>query len=509
MLNFRDSSLKKLTLVSRWDFYSICFFAVILLMQGRMWQRLPLSLDSYYHLSVARGFYDAGGWVGRAFWEYAPVGRPHLYPPLLHILELTVLKLGVAPIATARLFEFLIYPALLYVVWWFLRNLFSASLACLSLFLILSSRELYLAVLNNIPFSLAFIFCLASFYFYEKSKVITSILFLTLAFYSHSLMPWLTVLAFIFYSIWTRKKVLLLICLGGILSALPLLMHQLRYIHYLRFSRVFEFYYWQFNPALYILAFFGILVSLRKKGLYLFFLCLLIGMAPLFITNRDRFICGHGLIPVSFLAALFLQDAWLCLTHLTKAQWPRIIFSILFITLFYISMPLVLLSPLKKGPVFLRSSWLNNLSGEGTEFSALKGRTFYHPRLIGEIVDMVKENSAPDDIIFSNFSYAGGMISSLSHRATSNAMLAEVMPFEVFDEIGAARLMIWFKEPSGGPLSGLDDAIQKYGLKKAGETEVAYLYINEQTRFKKEVTHASVPYWVCLALVLCGFCIRK
>lgn len=509
MYNLRDIYREKLTLISRWDFYSLGIFVVILLMQGWMWQRLPLSMDSYYHLSVMRGFYDAGGWVGKAFWEYAPFGRPHLYPPLLHILELTVFKLGMAPIVIARLFEFLIYPALLFTIWWFLRNLFADLLALLSLFLIFSSHELYLAILNNIPFSLAFIFCVLSFYYYEKSKVITSILFLTLAFYSHSLMPWLAVLAFLFYSFWSRKKVLLWVCLGGILLALPLLAHQFKYMHYLRFSRVFEFYYSQFNPVLYLLAFAGIFISLRRKGLYLFFLCLALGMVPLLLTNRDRFICGHGLIPISFLAAVFLEDTWQRLSVRIERQWSRIVFLSLLILVFYVSTPLVLLSPLKKGPDFFTSSWLNNLTKEGTELSALKGQTFYHPKLIGELVDMVKENSRPDDILFSNFRYAGGMISSLSHRATSNAMLAEVKPFRSFDEIGAARFVLWFKEPTGEFPKGLNEAIQSYGLKKAGETEVAYLYINEKARFKKEVIPASVPYWACLALVLFAFCVRK
>jgi hypothetical protein len=256
------------------------------------------------------------------------------------------------------------------------------------------------------------------------------------------------------------------------------------------------------------LAFFGIFISLRRKGLYLFFLCLALGMVPLLITNRDRFICGHGLIPISFLAAVFLEDAWQRLSLRIERQWPRIIFLSLLVLLFYVSTPLVLLSPLKKGPVFFTSSWFNNLTSEGTEFSALKGQTFYHPKLIGELVDMVKENSGPEDIIFSNFSYTGGMISSLSHRATSNAMLAEVKPFRLFDEIGAAKLILWFKEPTGEFPEGLNEAIQRYGLKKAGETEVAYLYINEKARFKREVMPASVPYWACLALLLFALCIR-
>src|SRR5512136_318206 len=94
---------KKLS-ISHWDFYSCVIFFIAIFFQVLQWPRLPLFIDCYYHLSVAQGFSDAGGWVGRAFWEYAPYGRPHLYPPFFHILELFLYKSGLDFITIARFF---------------------------------------------------------------------------------------------------------------------------------------------------------------------------------------------------------------------------------------------------------------------------------------------------------------------------------------------------------------------------------------------------------------------
>ena len=106
-------SLKGWDTWSRWDVYTWLMVFVALIFQISRLPALPIFMDCYYHLAVMRGFQEAGGWVGHAFWEYVPSGRPHLYPPFFHILEMGVSALGIGPIDVARFFQFLIYPLFL------------------------------------------------------------------------------------------------------------------------------------------------------------------------------------------------------------------------------------------------------------------------------------------------------------------------------------------------------------------------------------------------------------
>lgn len=177
--------------------------------------------------------------------------------------------------------------------------------------------------------------------------------------------------------------------------------------------------------------------------------------------------------------------------------WATVMF------VFFVFTPLVVISPLKKFPVFLYGSWIAPASDSTEGIYAEKGGTFYYPGLIDEAVRTVQQNSSQDDILFSNYNYGGGIISALSHRATSGAMLLEVLPFQDLDALKAARFVLWFKDPEGIFPPGLSDAIRHYGLKKAAETQLVYLYANEGSTFKKKVVRARVPFGVCV-LILAG-----
>jgi len=74
--------------IDKWDYaiFSIILVNFILLLYR--WEMFPKFIDIYYHFSVVKGFEIANGIVFHDFWEYAPGGRPHLYPPFFHILIL-------------------------------------------------------------------------------------------------------------------------------------------------------------------------------------------------------------------------------------------------------------------------------------------------------------------------------------------------------------------------------------------------------------------------------------
>jgi hypothetical protein len=84
-------------------------------------------------------------------------------------------------------------------------------------------------------------------------------------------------------------------------------------------------------------------------------------------------------------------------------------------------------------------------------------------------------------------------------------MLAEVRPFYPFDEISSARFILWFKDPEGGFPLYLTQAIEKYKLKKIGETELVYFYENEKCFFKRKVVASSLPMSACFFFFFLAF----
>src|SRR3989338_1246111 len=102
----------------RWNEASWALIVLHTVLLLSWWPLLPLFVDIYYHLNVLQGFRDAGGVVLHAFWELAPAGRPHLYPPALHVGLLALDGLQLDPITLARLDSVVPYPLLLLPTWW-------------------------------------------------------------------------------------------------------------------------------------------------------------------------------------------------------------------------------------------------------------------------------------------------------------------------------------------------------------------------------------------------------
>lgn len=496
----RLSLFKKAQADSRWDFYSCLILFAVLLCQVSNWPASPLFMDCYYHLCVVRGFCDAQGWVGQAFWENAPFGRPHLYPPLFHILGLFFFKCGVGLMTIARFFDFIIYPFLLSTVWLVVRSVDSKRLAFFSLFLLCSSFPLFVSITSNIPFVLAFVFGLLSFLCLKNSKNISALLLLAFCFYTHSLMPWLFVLAFMVYAFFAKESArsIIFVCLSALVLALPLLYHELIHFHFIRPLRAMEFYYADLNPVLYLLFLAGVVFCFRAKRRTLYFLfTLVMAMAVLLFTHRDRFFSGLGLIPMIVFAAYSLDIFWSFLEKNKQKAW-RVIFFVTFGFVFYIATPVISLSPLAKHPVFkIDSSFWQRWGMDRA--STVKAETIYYAKLVDKLVSMARLNSSRDDIFFFNYPYAGGMISALSHRATSTAMLAEVSPFYEFDQIAYAGFVFLFKDPQDTYYRMLPALIEGYKLKRIDETEVACLYKHDRGA-KREIVKAVVPEKICFLL---------
>ncbi len=498
---------RKILAYSRWDIYAFLIFSFFLFSQAFQWKHMPYFMDCYYHLSVMQGFADAGGWVKSAFWEYAPVGRPHLYPPLYHLLGLMLLKCGMGPIAIVRISQVLVYPFFLFSAWFLMRFIGGRRAAFFALFLLSSSFVLDASIVILLPFSLGLIFGMWSFYFFERSDFFKSFLSLVFVFYSHTLMAWFMVAAFLIYGFLAKKNIkpLLLVCFFGILAGLPLLWHQFMHRAYVHAPRLLEFYYSQINLFAIVLALAGFFICLKRGGRSFFLVSLCISMATLIFFYRNRFFSGQGLIPLFFLGAVCLDHIWQSFVGMSRPK--RIVLFVLITAIFYLLTPVAELSPLRPGARFAWTSrWpaqRDVIFSDEDVFQRLA--TFYHPDLVGEAARLIQENSAENDLLYCNFNYGGGMLSVLSHRAMSGAMLPEVAPYADFDPIAAARVIVWFKDVSGAFPPELARVVAKYGLKKSGETEIIYLYLNEKSFGTRRVLPAQAPWLLCFGLIVLGF----
>jgi len=489
---------------SRWEFYGVVFFLSWVLLLVPSWPRLPYFMDAYYHLSVMRGFLDAGGWVGSAFWEAAPVGRPHLYPPLYHFFGCGLLGLGLPVLFVARLLEFLIYPLFLFVFWRGARRLSTDRTAFLFLLLLAANVPLYVYVINNGPFTLALLFGFGAALLHRQGRWQGAAVLLAAAFYTHTLMAALSAGAFLCgVTLEDRKglrRAMVSFLLGTALAA-PLWVHQWTYRSFFLAHRAQEFYSAQMSLPLYLLAALGVFVCMRpgKGGRY--FAVLYAALAVLWGMNRDRFLSGQGLVPLCFFAASALDFAWdRSASRSRPGRWG---FWLFIAFLFFMVTPELASSASRPSARLEVSSPLREIGGvEGVV--GIKGKTLYHPRFVRELVEAVRAKTGPADILYSNFPYAGGMVAVLAHRATSSVMLPEVLSWTSFDAKRAARWLIWFKDPSREPGMYLDDFLLSSGLVPAGETELAWIFENPRVPAGRRVRTAALGWPLIHAFAFAG-----
>lgn len=485
---------------SSWDTCSVAIIALFTLFQVIQWRSFPLFLDIYYHLCVMAGFNDAGGYVTRAFWEYAPIGRPHLYPPLLHALMLLVYKLGFTKIFIARFFNSMIYPLVLASIWAAFRKLFTERLSFFALLIFASSYSLYLSVMNLIPFSLVLIFGLFLFVFLEERKLLTCSLLMGLCFYTHTFASWLILLALFLYGQLNsaRRRDCIKVALIGLIFGLPILCYQFYHRQYFRFAQAMENYYLDINLAIFILATAGIILAARKKGRYYILLSIFIGFLPLVFTHKMRYISGIGLGAFAFSGALALDRLY---ENLTTRLGKVLLITIL--AILYVVTPILSINRAsgKSGLNFLDSSLINILNAQQKELHPA-GLSIHHPRFQDKIINVILKSSQSDDILWSDLKYSAGVLSYFSGRATSCAMMSEVKPYSQFDPLGAAKIIVLFKDTDSASEQAIGKLADKYKLNKIEETELAYIYLNPQAQAKRNIPKPVVPTALLFSILL-------
>jgi len=475
-----------------WDLYAVAILGLVGVFQVLQWPILPKFMDIYYHLAVMKGFYAAGGYVTHAFWEYAPVGRPHLYPPLLHLFMLLLYQCGLSEIFIGRLVSALVYPAVLLALWISSRQLFGKRVAFFALLICTSLFSLYLGVETLEPFSLAFVFGILAFLAVVKNNSRSAILCLTLCFYTHVLMAFAVAVSLLGYGVLDRAKWAPAgrVVLGGVLFASPLLYFQWVHRSYFTLLDVRENYHIELYPAVYGLAALGLWLAVKRKGVFFLPVSLALGMGILLFGHPLRFFSGLGLVGFIWLAALAVDFLYEKAGGSAVGRLPACVAFVIGAVLFFHCLAPTLLWDVKKNDLHFNGTFVRHFNNGGAD---VKNASFYFPEGYQPIIDMVRRHTAANEIIWANSSYAGGIIGLLSGRATSSAMMREVRPSRAFDPVKSAKVLIWFKNSDGQVPEGMAASVAGNGLQLIAQTDYAYVFKNPAAVPGVDPTRPRVP----------------
>jgi len=441
-------------------------------------------MDIYYHLLTAWGFIQAGGYSGWDFWQYAPAGRIHIYPPFFHLLLAGLLKSGVSQIIIAKLCEVIIPTLFLGVLWHFIRVNFNKRLAFFSLLIFFSSFSFCQSAINHLPGSLAFIFGILALGQLFKKQLMRSVLLLTLCFYTHIGISWFFILTFILYGLFNkeiRRGVFPTAGLAFVL-ALPMIIKEfngLRFFDPISLS-LKEKYLSQIKVVDLALAVLGLIIAMRIKGKHKLFPAFFFA-GFIFISYPYRFLSGEGYFSIILLSALFLDYLY------GKLNKKYVVLIIAVFTL--------VISPtwvMYKGMNDRKLSYKINFPDSGLMNLLLaKGSVLWFPKEYLSTANIVRENSGSQDIVFSSMNFIGLAASSLAGRATANALLPEVKLPDNYNPLYSSKIIIFSKIDDPGVTGKIINALR---LAKVGENDFFVVYKNPSCNVQLRVTRAILTF---------------
>ncbi|RKY34081.1 MAG: hypothetical protein DRP68_00110 [Candidatus Omnitrophota bacterium] len=461
----------------------IVFIAILSLIR---FNYLPQYIDAWWHLSCANGYIESGGWVGWSWWDYAPWGRPQVYPPFYHFLLVFLKKAGLSSLNAVRVTEIVILPFFFLVMWYVLRKIISPFFSFINLLTLSSFFSFYSSISCNVPASLGLIFGFFCWYFLKKKRWVSCALFLILCFYTHTGVFWIFFISLLFLlGLASYRSELIRIISGVVLGILPLLIHQLKYASYLRFSFTKEIYFLHFSIFLIGIGLFSLFINVRKDFGTLLFLGYLVGSIIVFVKYPFRFFSAQGAIGLALFCSLVCER----FLNLIKGNLTKRIFIFTLAFFLFFSHATVDLEEGKPQINFFNSTYYNFLTGK--PYALLEARFLFWPQYYYPIVDVIKKNTGPFQIISSNLKITAQIFSSLTQRPTSNSLLWEVktnLPSEVIYKF--AKVIIWIKPPS----KKLNFLKNRYKWKNIYENDIAYVFKNPYVKLAVSPTPARLPF---------------
>ena len=159
------------------------------------WPLFPVVLDPAYHLFIAQQVAVADGPILFEPWEAAPLGRPHLYPPVFHLLLAALLKIGWHPVTVMRCASVILPPLLLVTMLLMARRLFSPSVALSCAWISVLPWAFHLHGAMAMAAWLGLIELLWPVMALERRRVIAAGLLFVLLCYTHLGLPWIALVS--------------------------------------------------------------------------------------------------------------------------------------------------------------------------------------------------------------------------------------------------------------------------------------------------------------------------
>ncbi len=463
------------------------------------WPAFPLMLDPYYHLQVAREVAQAGGVIAHQWWEAAPKGRLHLYPPLLHLVLAGLLRSAVPPITAIRLVTLLVPSVLLGTIFLSSRRLFGRSVGLATLLTALVPFSWLVHMSDALASGLGSIFLLWLLVaLYERRWIAVACLFVLIG-YTHLGLPWVALATIgcccAVRALPLERSSAKAIALG-VFTASPWMVRVALALPTLRVVARAENSNIEIVPALLVLAAIGAWRCLVERCGSKVLIALWFGSCVLIYPYMFRWVSGEGVLPVILLAGYGTEFLIRCVQ--ARGLNQRIICgSALLLAAVVMLSPTVSIGS-KRAIIWWDSTPFHLINWPLTVAKTLE-QPLYSER-IKELAQMTASLTAPREILWSNAPYAGGLVAALAGRSTSSAMFYEVAGSSTQDPVADAHLVVWFKIQPLADTPLLSDLISRYRLVLVADQSLAMILRNPGATQLAREPQAVVPWWPAFVL---------
>lgn len=418
-----------------YDAAPLLIITVHFLMIPFIWDVLPSGMpDTPYHLLMGKMFSDYGRVCLWDYYEYAPEGRPNLYPPLLHLaIWLIHDATGMDYWTIGKAISAVQYPLSLLAIWLFARTVYGEVVGAYSTVFASTVMRFWWQQGSVAPSStIAMLLPLYMLAVTRRSQVWICIL-LSSFLYLHMGFPLVIILCTLLYAALVKDWDILKPVLASAVIYLPWLFHLWTYrswigegVSGMRGLKVA----WETNllyTAFILLGAAILLTRLRKKR-YKLLLAFTVGMLAILFTYGFRYFY-HSPPVNSVLAGI--GAAWLGSVISGKINVRKdIVYGLLLAGLLCLTLtklPYLHLRP--KVGVHMGDSitcrLLDHVSGGESFPYGWKWNKDAYLRLVAI---WIRENTMPDTIIHTRSGILGDYLALLTDRRTSTGMFAEVKP---------------------------------------------------------------------------------
>lgn len=406
--------------LDRFDRFTLGLIAVVATLLLLNFPHLKPSMsDTWYHLNVAQQI-RTEGLAGWDMYDYAPVGRPNLYPPLLHLLLAGLAPLTGGLIGASQLCAALFLPLALLTTWYAARRLMDTKVALLAVALVLTDLIHFVVMEAHIAGCLVNILLPLFLVAFLARRTWWSIALLTLMLYSHLGFPVCVIAGMLLFGYKYRSYGRLAVKVTGLslLFFSPWLAHVLSHLDWLPvlhqggmpgdpLRKLLSLQ--NFNLLLLGLGLWGLAAAPRRQPQRMIPVYMLIGFLPILFTYGGRYMM-HTM-------PLWAMLGGSVITRLLPDRAPaRHVIGIMLLTL--LPWPTVGLMN-KLGVIPLTTPhMIAMITARGRQpFQEGEKSEAYGPDC-DQLAAWLRQSTRPDEIIYTNTVWVADMIALLAQRRT-------------------------------------------------------------------------------------------